>query len=233
MSINMDKTQSLGKIDAVGTTARTLPKVNLLPPEVTAQNTFRRTQLILGGATLLVIAGLGAGWVGSMMQVGAAEEALAAEQVTAQELQAEEARYAEVPRVLSAIESVQNAQAQAMATDVAWYAQLDKVNQEFPEGLKFTSLSVTMNDAGAAADTGNPLAAPNTIGTMTVEGIGPDYVNVAAWLDALEGHDGFVDPYYSQATRSVDETKKKEVTVSTTVNFTDGILSNRYERKAD
>ncbi len=234
MSINMDKTQQLGAVETAGATVYTLPKVNLLPPEVTAQNTFRRTQFILGGVTAVVVAGLAAGWVGSMMQVTAAEEALAAEQAVTQELKVEEARYAEVPRVLSAIEAVQNAQAQAMATDVAWYVQLDKVNQEFPDGLKFKTLSMTMNDAGAGADaaSANPLSTATPIGTLTIEGVGTSYPNVAAWMDALAGHEGFVDPYYNEAKRTAAD-GKTEFGVTTTVGLTEEILSHRYDREAN
>lgn len=231
MSINMDKAEQSTDLRAA---TQVVPRVNLMPQEILAENKFRRTQVVLGGALLLVLAGLAGGWALSVLDVQHAEDGLAAEQVTAQQLATEEAKYAEVPKLLSNIDSVQNAQAQAMVQDVAWYAQLDKINQEFPAGLRFASLNMTMFTATAgAAATANPLATPNQIGTITVEGIGPDYVNVSQWLDAMAAHPGFVDPYYSSATLGYNDSKKTtEVSTTTTVGFTDEVLSHRFDRKA-
>lgn len=230
MSIDMNKTQSLPAVDAAAA-AYSVPRVNLMPPEILAQESFSRTRFALGGAVLAVVAALAGGYVMSSVEAGRAADELAAEQATSQRLATQEAAYAEVPNVLSAIEATQAGQAQAMSTDIAWYQQLDAINAEFPEGMTFKSLSVQLVAADSVA---NPLSDGSAIGAITIESEGPSYVNTATWLDALSAHPGFTDPFYSQASLQVDDqTGASTVATTTTVQFTDDVLTHRFDRKAN
>ncbi len=231
MSIDLEKTTQL---QAVAVRAQQLPRVNLMPQEVAAEGALRRTQLILGGATVALLAVAAGVAVVSFIGVSNAQDELAIAQARTTELKVEEAKYAAVPATLSEIDTLKNAQAQAMATDIAWYQQLDLVNQEFPDNMKFKSLSVTLNaDALSGGAAANPLATPNTIGTLTVEGYGPDYINTAKWIEALATHDGFVDPFYSTADLAFDDKVKANlVNVSSSVNLTTDLLTHRFDRKA-
>lgn len=232
MSIEMEKTSQLAAVVAMPTLH--LPRVNLMPQEVAAESKLRSTQLILGGVTVAVAAGIAGVAVLCFMGVSKAQDGLETSQARTTTLQQEEAKYAAVPKTLSEIDTLKNAQAQAMATDVAWYQQLDVVNQAFPTNMKFKSLTVSLNADGAAAAAANPLATPNTIGSLTVEGYGPNFLNTADWMDALVGKDGFVDPYYSQATlAAADDSTSTIVQVSSTVSLTSDVLTHRFDRKAD
>lgn len=234
MSMNMDKSAPVmadtQTLPALASTY-TIPRVNLLPPEIAAEATFRRTQVVLGGVTLAVIAALAGGWAWSQHTLSVAQEQLATENQHTQVLAAEEAKYAEVPKVLNAIVATENAREQAMSPDVAWYTQLDMINREFPESVSFKTLTMVMNAApGGVAD---PLATPGAIGTITVEGtsVKPTHVKTAEWLEAMTAHPGFIDPYYSLSDLAA-EGGRDVIKMTTTVKFTDALLTHRFERKA-
>lgn len=237
MSVEMEKTQQLEQV-AAPVTAPRLPRVNLLPPEIAAESAFKKTQFILAGAAAAVVLTLGAGFAISAMQASNAADDLAAQQKVASDLSKEEAQYARVPEVLGKIANVENAQATGMATDVAWYSQLDAINAKFPEGMTFESLKMTMNDGMTAAATAeatpNPLAEPGAIGTITIEALNTTYSGSADWLDMAGSQPGYVNQYYTMADAAWDaDSKTNLVKLSTTVEFTDEVLTHRFDRKAN
>lgn len=232
MSVHMDKTETyLPTFAPVGIHG---PRVDLMPPEIGAERAFRKTQFAMGGALVGVIGLLACGWAFSVWQTSNAADALAVEQNTARQLAAEEAKYAEVPVLLTKISNVQDAQTQAMASDIAWASQLDQVSREFPQGLIFDKLTMALNDTGQTSTASAvPLASGNTIGTIQVEGVGPNYINGAQWLDAMGAHPGFVDPYLSSFVLAYDDAAAStEVVQKTSVGFTDELLTHRFDQKA-
>lgn len=230
MSINMEKTQQLEPVAGFGQTAYNVPRVNLLPPEIHAADRFRRTQLLLGGALLGVIALAGIGVGLAAHSVTQAEDQVAAEQATTTMLGIEEAKYAAVPKVLGQISSVENAQSQAMAQDVAWPRVLDQIAGEFPTGFSFLTLSASLNGpaTGAAA---SPLATPGTIGVVNVSGTGTVQLKTAEWMEALKADEGLADPYFNSSALT-DLNSKTVTNVTSTVNITDQVLTHRFDRKA-
>ncbi|MFP5345621.1 MAG: hypothetical protein ACLGIA_01110, partial [Actinomycetes bacterium] len=70
-----------------GVVTYTLPRVNLLPPEIHEARKLRRTQLALTGCVAAVAAALGVGYVLATSSADAAQEQLLAEQAQTSVLQ--------------------------------------------------------------------------------------------------------------------------------------------------
>ena len=235
MSIDMQKTGQPADVGLLPVSTYTIPRVNLLPPEIAAERRLKKTQLALGLVTAGVIAALAGGFALSLHSVNQAEDALAAEQATATKLETEKAQYAEVPKVLNALETTQLARSQSMSADVLWYSQLDQLNAEFPQGFTFTSLTMNMYgvSGNAAAPVPDALNPKPVIGEILVEGKAPNYVNTAQWYEALEAHPGFENPFVTKADLGWDdEYQENVVVVTSSVQFTDELLSHRFDRKA-
>ncbi len=219
-----------------GVVTYTLPRVNLLPPEIFEARKLRRTQLGLSGVIVAVIAAVGAGYVVPAALADAAAEELAVEQAQTTKLQAEQAKYAEVPKILAQVDSAKAAQETAMATDVLWYRYLNDLALTYPGEVWLGNLTATVagtpGTAAAAAPVvgANPLATPG-IGTITFTGTALEHSDVASWLDVLDGTPGFADGSFSSSTRSeIDGQDVVEFTSDVVV--TGDALSHRYDRKA-
>ena len=222
--------------EALGVTYR-MPRVNLLPPEIFEARRFKRTQGALAvcvAATLLVAGGV---YVLSQQRADNAQDDLTTAQARTTVLQAEQAEYAEVPRVLAQVESAQLARETAMSTDVLWYRYLNDLALSYPAEVWLGNLTATVAGPGAATGAAavpvagsNPLATPG-VGTVTFTGTALDHPDVASWLDVLAGTPGFADPYFSSSQKSqIDGTDVVEFTSQVVV--TPDALSGRYDRKA-
>lgn len=231
MSINMEKTQQLEPVAGFGQTAYNVPRVNLLPPEIHDADRLRRTQLLLGGALLGVIAIAGIGVGLAVHSVSQAQDQVAAEQATTTKLGVEEAKYAAVPKILSDISLVENAQSQAMAQDVAWAGVLDQLSAEYPSGFSFLTLSANLNTPAAGAAATAPLTTAGTIGTVNITGTGSAQLKTAEWMEALKADKGLADQYFTSSALT-DLNGKTVTSVTSTVNLTDQVLTHRFDRKA-
>ena len=93
----------------------TLPRVNLLPPEIEQQRRFRHVQVGLGGAVLASLVVAGALVVAAGAQVGKAQDDLDANKAQATQLQSKVAEYAEVPLVYGQVEAARRSSARQWA----------------------------------------------------------------------------------------------------------------------
>lgn len=205
----------------------TLPRVNLLPPEVHQARKLRRTQmgLVSGVAVLAVL--LGGVYFTQVKAADSATSDLSGVKAQTITLNAQKAQYADVPKTISAIDSAQDARQTSMSTDVQWYRYLNDLSYITPKNAWLTSLSVTFNSGSTAA---SPLNSAG-IATVTVQGDALKHVDVAAWLDAVAKEHGWNNAYFSQATKTLIN-QTEVVQFSSTVNVTSSALSHRYDRKA-
>jgi Tfp pilus assembly protein PilN len=149
-------------------------------------------------------------------------------------LQAEQAKYAEVPKVLAQVESAKTAQETAMANDVLWYRYLNDLALTYPSEVWLENLTATVAGPGPEAAVPvagtDPLATPG-VGTIQFTGKALQHSDVASWLDVLDGTKGFADASFSSSTRTqVDEQDVVQFTSDAVV--TGDALSHRFDRKA-
>lgn len=212
--------------------APALPQVNLLPPEVRAARGLARTKaLLLGliGLTLLACVGLVA--KGMLDEAAAADELEAAQAETAR-LQAEQARYAEVPLVLSELDRAKQARVLAMSTDILWRPYLSAIEAKTPVGARIETMKVM----GSTTWTGpfapvDPLA-PEGAATITITGQAQSLVDVTTWENQLMEIPGVVEVVLSQNVLSDGRTILK-YNVSGTITLSADAFSGRFLAQDD
>lgn len=204
-----------------------VPRVNLLPPEILEGRRFRRVQVLLGLVVLLTVLLAAAATVWASGQVSTAQDELDDTTSRISALTTRRAQYAEVPRVTAQVDAATAARAEAMAGDVVWYRYLGDIRAALPGGVAMTSLGVTKTAAGAGA-TSTPLSATG-IGTLTVEGTAPGYDSVSAWLDALDKIAGIDFTSLTSAAAGAGGQSSTAVSFTSSAVVTEGALSHLYD----
>jgi Tfp pilus assembly protein PilN len=209
------------------TTGFTLPRVNLLPPEVHEARKLRRLQVGLVSGVAAVAVLLGALYLTQVQAADSAKNDLAGATSTGQTLTAQKATYAAVPNVISAIDDAGTARAAAMSQDVQWYRYLNDLTYITPKNAWLTQLSVAFTNGASSS----AALSPGGIATVTVQGDAKNHVDVASWLDAVAKEHGWNNAYFSNSARDTFH-NTPIVKFSSTINVTAAALSHRYDRKA-
>jgi len=219
-----------------GTELVTLPRVNLLPPEIEEQRRFKRVQAGLGAGVVMALGAVAVLLLAANGQVADAQDQLEAEQAQETSLQAEAAKYSEIPEVYAAVEAGEAELTLAMAKEIRWSYFLNDLSLNTPGKVWLTQITATEQ-----VDTATVAAAPVTgaptgygtagIGTVTFQGNGYTHNDVAAWLKSLNGRPGLADPYFTRSAKTAigDE---DSVEFDSQVVITEGLLSGRYTDKA-
>jgi Tfp pilus assembly protein PilN len=172
-------------------------RVDLMPPEVLQRRRFRRARRLMAvavAATALVAAAVSvAAWQAAVT----AREDLAAEQERTSRLQAEAARFAEVPAVLGSIERAQTSLSLAMSQEIGWYPVLDDITRSAPETVWFEQITLSAAPAGAVVE--DPLATPGAVASVQMTGRALDHQDVVAWLDEMAGLATWTDPVFTES----------------------------------
>lgn len=214
------------------TRVATLPRVNLLPPEIEEQRRFRQVQVGLGAGVLAAAGVVGALFLLSSLQVGDAQEELDGAKSRNVTLQARANAFAEVPLVYAQVEAAEAQLTEAMGKEVRWSYFMNDLSLRTPNKVWLTTMTVTQNvePAPTAAAPVPGLLQPG-IGTVTFDGKGYAHNDVAAWLDALAKQKGLTQPYFTSSTAELigDE---RAVSFSSQATITEEALSGRFTQKA-
>lgn len=229
MSFVTERGERLTSIsDGMGGDAR-VASVNLLPPEILAGRAFRRSQRGMAATVLVVLAAISGAYVLQVRDTAAADSELVAAQDVGTTLRAEQARYADVPRVAKAIDDAQVARQTAMAQDVEWYRYLADFSRVTPPRVWFTSLDMSL--AGAPGAATQPVGTAAGVAAINISGSGSTHPDVAAWLDVLADQTALTDPFVtSSATARIGT--KDVVNFTSTAAVGNDALSHRFDRKA-
>jgi Tfp pilus assembly protein PilN len=205
------------------------PQVNLLPPEVRAARRLRVLRRWLAVALVLVVAAIVGVYVLAVGARSAAQERLDQANDTTAQLQDEQRKYAEVPRVLAAEQAVKKALAAGTATEILWKPYTDAIAAVLPANVSIDSVSMSGPsplDSGAVTSS-DPLAS-DSIGSISFAGRTKTVPDTAAWLDALAAVPGFTNPWASSVS-ATEEDGEVFYTVSLTVQLTDEALAHRFD----
>lgn len=223
-----------------------VPRVNLLPPEILEARGFRKIQFRLGAAVVATLALAAGGTVWAQTQVDGAQEALDATTAQTAVLHRQEARYAEVPKLTTALASAKAAREAALGRDLLWYRMLTDIALSAPSNVWLTTLSVSLENgstgagAGAAASggrspsgaqAGDPLV-PRGIGKVTVTGTATTYPDVAAWLEAVVRVHGLDGSTLQTVTRANASGSGGGLQFTSQIVVMESALSHRFDRKA-
>jgi Tfp pilus assembly protein PilN len=226
---------------ATGTTVL-IPRVNLLPQEIADAENFRRLQVKLGAAVVASLGVVGLLFVVASGQVTSAQESLDTATANTAALQQQVNALAEVPKVYAQVAAAENQLTTAMGDEVRWSFYLTDLSLTIPNDVGLTSMSVKQTRTAAAPANGAPaqqsagatsvLGTPG-VATINFEGEAATQDDVAAFLDALAKQKTYVDPYFTNASVTLDNDSGKElVTFSATTTVTDEAKSGRYTNQA-
>ena len=203
------------------------PQVNLLPPEVRAARNLGRVKAWLGVGLVatLMLAALGYG--AALLQGNAAADELTIAHSEGARLQADQAEYAEAPKVLGGLADAKAARLVGMSTEVAWTGYLNAISATLPPKVSIDNFSVKggtpMVPAPAPA---TALQAPSLY-TITFTGRSRTIPDSAAWADALNSVPGFADAWVSSASVTAQGTTTY-YQVAGSVQVNDVALANRF-----
>jgi Tfp pilus assembly protein PilN len=206
----------------------TVPRVDLLPPEIQQDRRLASLKRVLAGAVAATLALCVAAVAWAQAGVSSAQDDLDAAQARGTVLRAQQAPYAQVPKVLGLIDEAAAAREQAMASDVLWYGLLSDLSLTTPKGVKLDSLTVSL-DTTAAPPGSDPLV-PAGIGQVDFTGKATHYPDVAAWLESIAGLHGLDGSSLQSATTTAAQANV--VDFISTIKVTRTALTHRYDRKA-
>lgn len=215
--------------------SRTMPRVNLLPPEIAQRAQFRRIQVGLAVAVLGVCGVVVGAYALELGAHHSADTKLQASRTTSTTLAAQQANYADVRPVYAAAEKTRTSMAAAMGGEVRTSVILNDISLLMPKHVWLSTLHLDITGAAAAAPTTGPGASTGAgaqVGSLTFGGKGFVHNDVAAWLDALATQKSIGSPYFGSSTVTADPVQGDSVTFSSTATLTTDALSQRYTAKA-
>jgi hypothetical protein len=203
-----------------------VPRVDLLPLRIVEARRFRRTQAMLSVALAGTLLAAVAGTLSAAQGVSSANDELSSAQTTVGNLQAQQATYAEVPKVLAQVDAATTARTTALGKDILWYRFLNDLDGVRPSGVDLPNITVAL--AGSTAVTSADPLAPAGIGSFSASGTSSRYAQVSALMDGIEKVNGLRSSSLTSATRDDDQIR---LTVAAVLSS--DALSARYEKKAD
>lgn len=237
MVLDHDDDDMVGLFARVPFAPGTGPRVNLVPAEVLASRRVQRAQrrglvALIGVVVLIAVA-----YALVVAERAVARDDLAAAQATTTRLMADQARYAEAPRVYAEVEAIDAALETAMTDDVEWYQYVADLAVAAPPGLWLTAWSATMTDPATAAVI-DPATASVTmpdgpdLASLTISGSSQDEDQIPDWLEILDAMPGLRGAYASSLTRTaVDDTPV--ITFESSASMGQDARSNRYTEKTE
>jgi Tfp pilus assembly protein PilN len=205
-----------------------LPQVNLLPQSVRAARGLRRTKRWLGVSLVATIVLCCAVYGLVLMSAAAADSDLADAQAETARLQNEQAKYAEVPQVLNALNQAKQARELGMSTDLSWSDYLNAIQGTLPPNVSIdTYLSTAATPMTASAISPDPLQ-PASVGQILFTARSSTVPDSAAWIDALDSIPGLAGATTSTVASSEDE-GGVYYAVTVSVQITDKAYSHRFD----
>lgn len=223
--------RTLKRSEPRGTSASRLPQVNLLPPEVRAARSLSTVKRWLGLVLVLVLVLVALGYVAAVVDRSQAEDELTAADDERVALLAEQAKYAEVPRVLTAISQTEAALTSGLATEIGWKAYVDAITAVLPAGMSVDEFALNgpspMTAAVASAD---PLQG-QSIGDVSLQLRSTTAPSTADLLDALDALPGLESPWVSSVAVAEDD-GSVYYAVSVSVQVNEFALAGRFAEGA-
>jgi len=168
-----------------GARTPTLPRVNLLPPEIHEAARFRRFQLAMVGAGVGAVAVVAALAFNAHSGVNSAKADLATANNQHAALQTQVNGLQSVADVYSQVAAKKAMLSHAMGPEIRWSFYLTDLSLKIPQNVWLTNLTATEQATGAAPTTAAASLVPAGIGSITVTGQAFSHDDVATWLAQL------------------------------------------------
>jgi Tfp pilus assembly protein PilN len=234
MSVNTEKGSTHTELEQDLGLPYSVPRVNLLPPEVMERRAVRKVKIGAAGALAATIAVAAGAYTLAVVDRNQAQDDLVAEQAVTTQLQAEAAKYAQVPRIFSIIDGATEGRRVAMAQDISWSTLMGQIAATYPKDVWLENVRATLASpepgpapAPGAAAAIAPLA-PSGVATITIQGAAKSHPDVANWLDSLATVPNVADTSLSSSTLD-EEDGQVVVKYSNTALLDEGAYTHKYD----
>lgn len=210
-----------------------MPRVNLMPPEIAEAQRLHQIQRGMAGAVLVsavLVAGL---YFHAKQGMTSAQHNLASAQSQNVALESKYHALDYVTTDFTEAQAKKELLDQAMSQEIRWSFILQDLTTRVPNNVWLTGMTATETSVPGATPTSTtttPGEIPG-IGNVTFSGTAFEHDDVANWLQAVARVKGFSNASFSSSAKGVIG-PRGDVTFVSTVNVTNGALSNRYTSKA-
>jgi Tfp pilus assembly protein PilN len=212
------------------TTTRTMPRVNLLPPEIAEQATLRKAQLAMVGVGLAAVAVVGVMYVNASAKVSSATETKAVAAAENDTLTRDYNALQNVRDVYAQVDAARLTLASAMQNEVLWSSYLHDMTLAIPDNVWVTSYAANLAQPGAPGTAGSAGAVLDPgLGTVNISGVAFSHEDIAKWLESLSKQKGYANPYFTQAVE-FEIAGRTVYKFTSSVNLTPAALSGRYTK---
>jgi len=212
----------------------TMPRVNLLPPEIGERAAMRRLQGYCAAALVVCAAAVGGLWYQAHHEVTHQRSQVASAQQEQQSVQRQVSSLSQVATAYSAVENAQKLVAQALGGEVRWSQQLRDLSMTIPANVWLKNMTITPNTSSTSttspttsSTTANSAQSRPAVATVSFQGVALSRNDVANWLERLVTMKGYVGATYSTTTEAALG-GRIVVNFSSSVTVTDDALSHRY-----
>jgi Tfp pilus assembly protein PilV len=170
---------------------------NLLPDEIVGARYGRKVRRVIVAALIALVLLIIALTVMAKMQTSSAQSALSTTEGQGTTLLHQQSQYTPVVAAQAKSVAIEKQLNALMSGDVDWPKLLTSVSSAAPAGVTVTNLTGNVSTTSASAAGGaNVLSTPSeSIGTLSLAGVGPDGNAIATYLDALSKVPGIAVPY--------------------------------------
>lgn len=223
-----------------------LPRVNLLPKELTERRLVRRQRGGIAVAFVLLLALLGLWSMRESQKLTEARQEADRERAVAAGLRGRKAAlqpYAALERQVAAADQLR---AKVYAREIRFSGVLQDISAIVPADVWLTQMSVATKDISTTS-TGGSAAAPAAslaagspgagapVATITFTGAGLQHVDVGGFMRALaagpkqHGSQVYLNPYFTASQQDAGEGGETTVTFSATVDLSEAAFSGRFQ----
>lgn len=221
---------------ATSTSTATLPRVNLLPPEIAEERVIRRVKVGLGAGLAGCAAVVGLLYTAAHASVGSAKTDLADATAQRDSLQTQVNKLSGVTQTYAEVAARQTMLSQIMGDEIQWSSYLNDLSLRMPDRVWLASVTVSQTPvtpvaAGVQAGPATGAVFDPGVATLNFAGIALSHDDVAVWLESLAKQKGFSNPYFTASTVA-DLYGNKVVNFQSTVTVTPVAYSGRYSKPA-
>lgn len=209
---------------AGGVSFTSVPRADLLPPELGQREKARGVRRGLRGVVFLVAILVAAAVGGAWFLTFSAQTSLDAARQQTQALALQKSQFSEVQLTQQAIALGEAAVVVGGSTDVDWKAYFAQLESQLPGGVRIESIAVdAATPVQAYAQSETPLEGPR-VATLTFTALSDTLPKIPDWLERLEQLPGFVD-----ATPNSVSLENEGYRVSITMHIDAAAYSGRFD----
>jgi len=200
------------------------PRVDLLPPEVTAEQKGRRLRRALAVAVVAVVFVTGGGIAAATWEAQRSQAGLAVVEARTAELLAAQGEYVEVRRAQEEVDATVAARRLAASVDIDWTDYLQQIRARLPGDVVIGAVVLDAGSPWAPYGQATAPLQPSRVATVNLTLTSPTLPSVPDWLEAMATLPGYAD---SSPTR-VALLDSGGYEVSLTLHVNAEVFSNRF-----